>query len=90
MSGHLALSLHVQHRYCLDGVNDDNETHTVIARIPPQTDIFAAQTITVTLSGALNNAKIPAQKMVSSHLVRHLADYLQMATLCDMPVFSES
>jgi hypothetical protein len=87
VSGHLALSLRVQHRYCLDGGHDDG-THSVIARIPPETDVYAAQAIIISLSGALNNTKISAQKMASSHLVRHLIDYLQTATLYDISMFS--
>ena len=87
MSGHLALSLLVQHRYCLDGEHDDG-THSVITRIPPETDVYAAQTIIISLSGALNNANVSAQRMASSQLVRHLVDYLQTATLSGISAFS--
>lgn len=76
VSDNLVLALQVFHRFKEIGAVD-----RVVTRIPPEIDIYAAQTITFGLSGRLNGSKVPLQQLVSSQLARQLIGYFQTATL---------
>ncbi|TFK20608.1 hypothetical protein FA15DRAFT_759278 [Coprinopsis marcescibilis] len=48
----------------------------------PEVQVYAAQAITLTFSGTVNNEQIPVAQLSTSQLVTHLRDYLEMAKIC--------
>jgi hypothetical protein len=79
VSEHFGLILKVHHRFSKpDGVGWDQNT-SYNGKIPPETDVYAAHTIAITLSGISNGNPISLERLAGSQLARHLVDYLQTA-----------
>ena len=76
ISQHFGLVLNAKHIF---ECGDPDSSIKFISRLPPDTAVYAAQTITLRLSGLLNKERVSSTRLAASHLSRHLVDYLEMA-----------
>ena len=79
VSEHFGLILKVHHRFSKPDGAEWNQVPNYNGKIPPETDVYAAHTIAITLSGISNGKPISLQRLACSQLARHLVDYLQTA-----------
>ena len=82
VSEHCSLTLDARYRMARDNEHvQQNCSCTKELTKPSEVQVYAAQAITLTLSGTVNNEQVPVAQLASSQLATHLRDYLELAKI---------